>query len=176
MISKTHKLACNLTLALGFFAWCSAASATSLFLGEHDGFSVTNSTSNSVSLFSGFQSGDTWEGEINILATEPTAAVLYGIAFELNATPETTIDVYSDSQGYLDTIVAGASQIQIALLLTGNPIADLLTFVVTNSGTSPWALTVGIQAVPLPAAAWLFLSALSGLIIIGRRRQQLTSS
>lgn len=35
---------------------------------------------------------------------------------------------------------------------------------------------VTLTAVPLPAAAWLFISALAGLVVVGRRRQMLASA
>jgi hypothetical protein len=41
-----------------------------------------------------------------------------------------------------------------------------------NSGGNAPGLSFGVVATPLPAAAWLFLSALGGLGLIARRRQK----
>lgn len=41
-----------------------------------------------------------------------------------------------------------------------------------NDGQRAGINDIAVTAVPLPAAAWLFLSALAGLVAIGRRRRQ----
>jgi len=52
--------------------------------------------------------------------------------------------------------------------------SQIIRFVVADAGIGA-GFTATIQAVPLPAAAWLFISALAGLGIIGRKRQTVVS-
>lgn len=51
---------------------------------------------------------------------------------------------------------------------------NVLEIVVNNSGSGPTGLLISnsvVSAVPLPAAAWLFGSALLGLVTVARRRK-----
>ncbi len=83
----------------------------------------------------------------------------------LNGSPVVTPDLASSSStfGYTTTVV---------LLAT-----NTLSIIAESVGSMNFAgYSVTLTAVPLPAAAWLFISALAGLVVIGRRRQMLASA
>ncbi|MFI3197097.1 MAG: VPLPA-CTERM sorting domain-containing protein [Methylococcaceae bacterium] len=88
---------------------------------------------------------NTVDGNDNLINTSEKLVDHNGIAFTLAATPtdygSNLINVYSDTAGYTDNGPAGSS-------------------------ASGFTLT----AVPIPAAIWMFGSALAGLVGFGRRK------
>jgi len=112
-------------------------------------------------------SGD-GEGTILIDASQASAATVLAIALELTSDSPIVANVVLNSTP-IGTIIGGDDTLNIpAMLLAGS---NVLEFFVT--GVAPgelFTLTAGITAVPLPGAAWLFITALSGMFAARRRR------
>lgn len=119
-----------------------------------------------------------WTGTAQIGASEATPGQLYSILFEVPGSSSGNLNISSPGGGPggtpLDVDIAANTVSVIDIFL--DDVLQTFTFAVTGVGAgAQWTLQASIHPVPVPAAAWLFISALAGLVIIGRRRQMLAA-
>lgn len=107
-----------------------------------------------------------------------TAKVMFNQIYTLNGTGgiftsgegNLTSITYSGSNPTLQTMYnAGSATQTISFNILGVTLSDLVDETATVTRSSSWSST--ITAVPIPAAAWLFGSALLGITMLGRRKQ-----
>ena len=167
---KFRKLTAAIAVA---FATLFAGSAFGATLSvTHDFDALFDNNTSSVTLFennvegplsaSVTASADTAAGILSISTVDSLGAPI-PVPFQLG-------DITVTQDGNLLTPIFGGDGIRIDIANLVANTASEFVFTVANI-TDPFDLQVKITAIPLPAAAWLFISALAGLGVIGRRRR-----
>jgi hypothetical protein len=108
-----------------------------------------------------------WTGYVDIDATTAAPGTLLAQLFEVGA--PFTGQVRITGPGLDRIVAAGAAPQPLAFTLLEG--VNRFQFTVSGTGSDRWQLMSSITAVPLPAAVWLFGSALVGLVVVGRRRR-----
>jgi hypothetical protein len=101
-------------------------------------------------------------------------------AFNFGASPNQQISdlkvTLNGTEYYVPGVGSGTTTFT-ALLING---VNTLSILAVPQGSGAFANSAGysltLTAVPLPAAAWLFISALGGLALIGRKRRMLAAN
>ena len=158
-------------LVVTFFALLGAsANATTLNIVDTSaaGISFIELEDPSDGSVSGFFSGDgNGTGSFTIDASAATPASVFAIAFEAFSDPEVQALVTLGDTTF--TLNAGEVQLSIpAALMLGTD--NVFSVEISGASSANWGLQTTVAAVPLPAAAWLFISAVVGLLV-ARRRQ-----
>lgn len=110
-------------------------------------------------------SGNTFTADLEWVDTL-TVAIIGGL--NLSGAANLSNIAYSGSNGDLVALAAGGIQ---TLSFQFASLTSLTELFETNSSVTSTSFSGSIQAVPLPAAAWLFGSALLGFVGISRRNK-----
>lgn len=169
VVRRVVTKAIGMTSLLAMAFWASAASATTLSIDAASAdWTSTNDSNGKIELLKGFTTGD-WAGFVDVDASGATPGSVFAILFEV-ADPQTGQVQILGPNGLDQILAAGASEIVVPVALDAG--INAFEFIVTGTGANSWTLSAAIKAVPLPAAAWMFISALIGLVLVGRRRNQ----
>jgi hypothetical protein len=120
-----------------------------------------------VLLSKGFTTGD-WSGSVDVGSTEASPGTLFSMLFEVKDPFQGQVAI-TGPNGLNQVLGAGSSELLLPITLVAG--TNTFNFNVTGTGGAQWILSAAITAVPLPAAAWLFISALGALVLVGRRRR-----
>ena len=165
------------TLLIASVAGVNNASATTLSVGSTSvGATLTQAGPSTVnvsivgSLVSSFE----------IFASESTGSAIVGVPIDITQQLQsvelfqTSALVSGANATLLDSLTPLATFTNLtagSLVTSLNSGSNFFTFRAITSSPETYLLSAQVSAVPLPAAAWLFISALLGLGTLGRRRK-----
>lgn len=108
---------------------------------------------------------------MDVTASETTGAIVLAVLFEAALNPAASVQIFLDTSAGMfeieNALLANTPTFSIPAVLTEG--VNQFSFVFSNVNNGNIALTTSVTAVPVPAAAWLFLTALAGLFVVRRR-------
>lgn len=158
-----------------------SASATTLSTGDSVGTAVFNNPVGAPNVVNIGINGSAFSS-IEIIASEATASAIVGVPIDFSMLPGLDSVELFQTAGFLEeSDSASLSSLSPLVTFTNLTVSSIVTslnagsnfFVFRANTANPnnFLLNAQVSAVPLPAAAWLFLSAMLGLGALGRHRK-----